>query len=87
MNPWYGNSMGGGMMSGTYGLDWIIALIFAFFFFVLIIVGAVLFVWWATRKPVTSIQTNGSLGILKERYAKGEITKDQYEQIKKDLGG
>ncbi|MFC2145261.1 SHOCT domain-containing protein [Actinomycetota bacterium] len=23
--------------------------------------------------------------MLKERYAKGEITKDQYESIKKDL--
>jgi putative membrane protein len=29
---------------------------------------------------------NNALDILKVRYAKGEITKEQYESMKKDLG-
>lgn len=29
---------------------------------------------------------NNAFDILQERYAKGEITKEQYESMKKDLG-
>jgi putative membrane protein len=44
---------------------------------------------WGTRKLTRHSGDSGYRGspleIAKERYAKGEITKEQYEQIRKDL--
>jgi putative membrane protein len=37
------------------------------------------FIIKSTKKPKNSIK------ILQERYAKGEISKEQFEQMKKDL--
>ena len=33
----------------------------------------------------TAVTKQSPIDIAKERYAKGEITKEQYEQIKRDL--
>ncbi len=45
-----------------------------------------LVVWGITRLTRHDSTTRHSpLEIAKERYAKGEITKEQFEQIKKDL--
>ena len=46
-----------------------------------------LIVWVVTRltKRSDSTQTRSPLDIAKERYAKGEIDREQFEQIKKDL--
>jgi putative membrane protein len=45
-----------------------------------------LIVWGINRiERGDSPQKRGPLDIAKERYAKGEISKEQYEQIKKDL--
>ena len=40
-----------------------------------------------TRHETHSSERRDPLDIARERYAKGEITREQFEQIKKDLHG
>ena len=42
------------------------------------------FKWFLRHNEATTKQS--PMDIARERYAKGEITKEQFEQIKKDLG-
>ena len=54
----------------------------------LFLAGIIILVVWLARKPSegggTAAKSN-PLDIAKERYAKGEISKEEFEQIKKDL--
>ena len=76
-----GFGLGGGMLFG--GL-----LMLAFW--VLIIGGAVWFVVTLARNnPGAAARTAAGqtpLAILQARYAKGEITKEQFDQLRRDLG-
>ncbi|MHB1377924.1 MAG: SHOCT domain-containing protein [Candidatus Humimicrobiaceae bacterium] len=63
---------------------------FGFIFIISIIIGIILLVIWFTRRSGFNFDfINKSatyyVEILKERYAKGELTKEQYESMKKDL--
>lgn len=61
-------------------------MIFGFLFWSLLIIGIVYLIVWLIRKSNTpTSQTHSALDILKERYAKGEIDKQEYEEKKKDL--
>jgi putative membrane protein len=63
-------------------------MIFGFIFFVAIVIGVILLIVWLVRRPgynITDKTGTHSLEILKERYAKGELTKEQYENMKKEL--
>ena len=45
----------------------------------------VLIVWGIKKLTERGGGTRSALDIAKERYAKGEIAKEQYEQLKKDI--
>ena len=61
---------------------------FMLIFWIIIIVGIVFLVVWLvnqnTRKTPPSSEKS-ALDILKERYARGEISKNEFEEKKKDL--
>ncbi len=82
----YGGMMGG---YGGYGFNPIGAIL-SLVFWALIIGGIVLLVVWlarnAGRTTFGASAGNAPLDILKARYAKGEITKEQFDAIKRDLG-
>lgn len=79
--------MMGGFGFGMLGLGAFIMIAF----WVLVIGGAVWLVVTLTRgSGFTGAQSTigqTPLDILKARYAKGEITKDQFEEMKRALGG
>jgi putative membrane protein len=80
--------MGPGMMGG-YGGGWF-GEIFMILFWILIIVGLVFLIRWliqSTKPESGRLHSSSSraIDILKERYARGEIDKQEFEEKKKDL--
>jgi len=81
----YGYGMMGPGMMGGFGGFWFMPIIMIVFWGLVIwgIVALVRGVSAGSTGP--SAQTDSALEILKRRYARGEITKQEYEERKKDL--
>ena len=62
---------------------------FGWFFWILIIGLIFVLIWSNTRERDKYLPFNNksedAMDILKKRYAKGEITKEQFQQMKDDL--
>ena len=62
---------------------------FGWFMWILIIVLIFTLIWTNTREKTKYIpfdeKGEAALDILKKRYAKGEITKEQFDKMKKDI--
>ena len=76
-----GMGMMGMMIWGIFSFLLGLLLIFAF---VVIVVAAVKWLW-GKRVPFAIEHQEAALDILKKRYATGEITKEEYERIKRDI--
>jgi putative membrane protein len=81
-----GYGMGPGMMG--YGVGWVMGII-NIIFWVVVIVGVIYLIKWLSasskRGDRETKSENTALDILRERYAKGEINKEEFEEKKKVL--
>jgi putative membrane protein len=85
--PWGGH--GSGMMGWGQGWGWL-GILLMVIVWALVILGIVALIRWlwaaGPRRTPGPAHPESPLDILKSRYAKGEINKDEFEQKKKDLG-
>lgn len=86
MGPW----MMGYPYYGFGGFWWMWIIMAAFW--ILVIGGVVWLVVWLSRQGAPAGPGPGpgptrAIDILRERYARGEISREEYERMRRDLGG
>lgn len=84
-NDWH---MGRWMMGG-WGMGWL-GMLIMIIFWGLIIAGVVSLIRWLVQNTGSNRNENDSMrpkaiDILKERYARGEINRNEYETMKRDI--
>ncbi len=89
LSQWGGQGMMGGYGGyGGHAMGWFGG-IFMIVFWALVIVGLVFLIRWLAVSTKSSGQGNSgsetALDVLKKRYARGEINKEEFEEKKKDL--
>lgn len=77
-----------GGMSWAYGMPWI-GIILGLIAWAGILVVTILAIRWLfiTSGAGKPPEADSALEIVKKRYARGEISKEEFEQIRKDLEG
>lgn len=80
----WGESCQWGWPMAPWGMGWFggIAMVV---FWVAVIVGIVLLIRWLVTSPGHAQREESALEILKKRYARGEISKEEFEEKKRDL--
>ena len=69
-------------MWGTWGVFMMLGMLL---FWILIVAGIVVGVRWLGRAG-SAARSDAALEILRQRYARGEINKDEFEAKRRDLG-
>lgn len=83
-----------GMMMHGYGLheSWLAAwpllalwILLKLAFWALVLAGLVLLVRWLWRETSQRATTDNPLEILRARYARGELSRQEFEAVRRDL--
>lgn len=80
-----GEGVGPGMMNWWHGFGWGMPVMF-FIFWIAVIVGIIFLIRWLSASVGSKVtETESAIDIIKKRYARGEINKEEFEEKLKDL--